>query len=66
MMYLIENTFSQTMNDEASRIFEYRFISKANSKFFQQEFTLSRAARALEIPKVLRFKHAVVFLFLSR
>ena len=54
------------MNDEASRILEYTFISKENSKFFQQEFTLSRAARALEIPKVLRFKHAVVFLFLSR
>ena len=54
------------MNDEASRILEYMFISKANSKFFQQEFTLSRAARALEIPRVLRIKHAVVFLFLLR
>ena len=46
------------MNDEASRIYEYTSISKANSKFFQQEFTLTRAARALEIPRVLRFKHA--------
>ena len=34
------------MNDKASRIYGYNFISKANSKFFQQKFTLSRAARA--------------------
>ena len=30
------------MNDEASRIYGYTFISNANSKFFQQKFTLSR------------------------
>ena len=33
------------MNDEASRIYGYTFISNVNSKFFQQKFTLSRAAR---------------------
>ena len=34
------------MNDEASGSMEYIFIGKANSKCFQQKFTLSRAARA--------------------
>ena len=34
------------MNDEVSRIYGYTFISKANSKFFRQKFTLSRGARA--------------------
>ena len=38
----------QTMNDEASSIYGYTcmFISKANSKFFWQKFTLSRDTRA--------------------
>ena len=34
------------MNDEASGSMEYTYIGKANSKFFQQKFTLTRAARA--------------------
>ena len=38
------------MNDEASGSMEYIFIGKANSKFFQQKFTLSRAARAYANP----------------
>ena len=32
------------MNDEASKIYGYTFISKANSKFFQYKFTFSRAS----------------------
>ena len=34
------------MNNEASRIYGYTFISEANSMSFCQKFTLSRAARA--------------------
>ena len=34
------------MNGEASRIYGYTFISKANSKFVQEKLTLSRASRA--------------------
>ena len=34
------------MNYEASRIYGYTFVCKANSKFFQQKLPLSRAVRA--------------------
>ena len=34
------------MNNEVSRICGYTFISKANSKFFQQKFALSQDAHA--------------------
>ena len=44
--YLIEKTLSLQMNREASRIYGYTFVCKANSKFFQQKLTLSRAVRA--------------------
>ena len=43
------------MNDEASGIYEYTFIGKANSKFFQQNFTLSRAARVDANPQSILF-----------
>lgn len=49
-MYLIEKMslkkYKLTMNDEASSIYGYTFISKGNSKFFQTKFTLSQAACA--------------------
>ena len=46
-IHLTEKTsLQETMKDEESRIYGYAFISKANSKFFPQKFTLSRAARA--------------------
>ena len=44
--YLIEKTLSLQMNREASRIYGYTFVCKANSKFFQQKLPLSRAVRA--------------------
>ena len=52
------------MNDEVSRIYGYTFISKANSKFFRQKFTLSRDARADLNPWSTLFE-ACCCLFLS-
>ena len=52
------------MNNEASRIYGYTFISKVNSNFFQQKFTLSRDARADANPSSTLFK-ACCCLFLS-
>ena len=44
------------MNDEASRIYGYTFISNATAEFFQQKFTLSQAARADANPQSSLFK----------
>ena len=52
------------MNDEASRIYGYTFISNANAEFFQQKFTLSQAARADANPQSSLFK-ANLCLFMS-
>lgn len=41
---LLLKKYKLTMNDEASSIYGYMFISKRNSKFFQTKFTLSQAA----------------------
>ena len=53
------------MNNDASRIYGYTFISKVNSKIFRQKFTLlSRGARADANPSSTLFK-ARCCLFLS-
>ena len=52
------------MNNDASRIYGYTFISKGNSKIFRQKFTLSRGARADANPSSALFK-ARCCLFLS-
>ena len=44
------------MDDETSRIYVYTFISKTNSKFFQQKFTLPRAAHTDANPQITLFK----------
>ena len=44
------------MVDETSRIYVYTFISKANSKFFQQKFTLPRVAHTDANPQITLFK----------
>ena len=50
------------MNDEASRIYGYTFISNANAEFFQQKFTLSQAARADANPQSSLFKANRLFM----
>ena len=54
------------MNDEASGSMEYTFTGKANSKFFQQKFTLSRAARAYANPQSTLFTAYRLYLCLAR
>ena len=50
------------MNDEALRIHSF----KANSKVFQQKFTLSQAARADTNPKGTLFKECHCLFYLPR
>ena len=55
------------MNEEASRIYGYTLISKANSKFFQQKFNYivtSCSIVWMQIPTCL--SNIIVFLGLPR
>ena len=50
------------MDNEASMIYKYTFISKVNSKFFHQKFTLTWDADADANPYSTLFEAYIVFL----